>query len=84
MVKLQLKLLESLPKEQIDDLVTQAETASGGNVRPMFPDTKDAELATFYVIEAANPAAAERTIRTLKGMKGVDIVARPATRTHKS
>jgi hypothetical protein len=83
-IKLQLKLLEDLPKREIDSILSHARTLARGPVRPLFPASTDVELATFYVIEAVDANAAKRVIQGLKEMAGVEIVSHPAQRTLKN
>lgn len=82
-IKLQLKLLERLSKREVISVISRAEELGKGRVRPLFPESADPELATFYVIEAVDTQAAERVIQGLKEMKEVELVSRPAKRTHK-
>jgi hypothetical protein len=82
-VKLQLKLAETLSKKDTDKVIACAESTAKGAVRRLFPESSDAELTTFYVIDAADAKAAEQAIQALKAMKGVEMVSLPAQRSHK-
>jgi hypothetical protein len=62
------QLLSGTPSEEAGALAR----AAGTKLAPQHPGTSDPELASWYVAELADPAAAERLAAALRDTRGVE------------
>jgi hypothetical protein len=82
--KLQLKLRGRTTKQELNQAIATAETAGATAVRPLFPASDDPELATLFVIDARDPAAAKRIRLALAKVKCVEFVEEEVRRSLRS
>lgn len=70
---LHLKLRGGCRAKEKDAVVGAARSAGAVDVRPLFPESEDAELASFYTIDVPS-AKARRVIQQLETLKTVEFV----------
>ncbi len=61
--KLQLKIRTGAAQTVVDEIIEAAHRAGATSVRPLLPETKDAELASLFVIDAKNDRAVSQLLK---------------------
>lgn len=82
--KVQLKLQPGLASGQKKAIINKASAVTAGQVRPLFKDSGDDELDTYYMIDVPGAARARKAITQLKGTKGIEVISMPKTRRAKA
>lgn len=82
-MKLHLKLKQGLSKPKRDSVFAIAKSAGAREVRPLFPETSDEELASMFTIDGVDETAAEKLIERLNRVDSVDFVEHEVTRKSK-
>jgi hypothetical protein len=71
--KLQLKIKTGAAQAVVDEIIQAAHRAGASSVRPLLPETNDAELASLFVIDAKDARAVTKLLK-LAEHKSVEFV----------
>jgi hypothetical protein len=73
-VKLHLKLRVGASDAEREGIVRLAREAGASDVRPLFPETTDTELASFQMVDVGSAAAIPKLLKSLGKHKAVEFV----------
>lgn len=68
-----MKIKTGASQAVVDEVIQAAQRAGASSVRPLIPETKDAELASLFVIDAKNERAVAQLLK-LANHKAVEFV----------
>ena len=78
--KLQLKLRAGLTTAQRETVASLAREAGAARVRPLFPGSRDDELADLYMVDVESTAETAKLIEALQKHPSVEFVEREISR----
>lgn len=79
-VKLQLKLRVGASDAEREAVVRLAHEGGASDVRPLFPETTDKELASLQMVDVNSEAAVPKLLKSLGKHKAVEFVEPEVTR----
>ena len=80
MMKLQFKFRETTAQADRIKVFNNLDKHGAINVRPLFPDADDAELAALYVVDYKDELAGQQLLKLLNASTAVEFAEREARR----